>query len=179
MHRGRSAALIVLGVALMLLGLLFLAGAAGQVRRLAVAGVSLVLGAASAGYGVRGWRAAEASSPEAIRAEILALARREDGEVAHDEIVATLGSRAPAAAAVLDTLVLEGQCRRTPKSGTFYYVFSELQPRLSVLRCTYCDQEYDIASKTEKCPNCGGPVTTRVVSRGLAEGDVFRMDGES
>jgi len=67
MHRGRSAALIVLGVALMLLGLLFLAGAAGQVRRLAVAGVSLVLGAASAGYGVRGWRAAEASSPEAIQ----------------------------------------------------------------------------------------------------------------
>jgi len=176
MKRGKAAALAVAGVLLLLLGLLFLVGSAGEMRRLAVAGVSLALGALATGYGIRGWREADASSPEAIRAEILAVARREDGEVAHEEIAAALGRRAPAAAPVLDALILEGACRRTPRAGTFFYVFPELQPRLSVLRCTYCDAEYNLASKVEKCPSCGGPVATRVVSRGLAEGEVFHMD---
>ncbi|MCD4748764.1 MAG: hypothetical protein K8R59_05255 [Thermoanaerobaculales bacterium] len=178
MNRGAAAAIVGAGVIFILFGLLFLVGSAGQVRRIATAGVCLVSGALVTGFGVRRFKEAEARSPERIRAEILDLAKREDGEISRAEIFSVLGKKSHAADPVLDALVLEGICSRMPRDGAFYFTFPDLQPRLTVLRCDYCSTEQDISSDLERCPGCGGPLSPQVVIRSLSDGSIFSMDEE-
>lgn len=179
MSRTAAAALAAFGILLLAFGLLFLLGSAGQVRRLVVAGVGLASGAVVIAYAAAAFREAAARSPERIRAEILALAKREDGEISREEIASALGNRFTAADPVLDALALEGVCRRIPRGGVFFYTFPDLQPRLTVLRCDYCSTERDLNSGFEKCPSCGGPMSPQVAVRSLGEGNVFAMDEES
>jgi hypothetical protein len=172
----RAGLTVTLGTILILFGLLFLVGSAGKARRLAVAAVSLALGGATAGFGIRAWRRADELLPERLEARILALAKREDGEISREEIDAALGWRAPFAGKVLDRLVLDGKCRRIARGGTFHFLFPEIQPRLFLLVCEYCGAEYPLSSGVTSCPTCGGPVARRVVARSLAGGETFSMD---
>ena len=167
-----------LGVVLVLLGLLFLVASAGKPRRLAVAGVGLALGAVATGLGVRSWRRAEALTPERLRADILALAGARNGEVAENELAAALGDRLAAAGPVLDALLAGGTCSRRVAGGAVYLLFPELQPRLQARTCQYCGAELPIATEVATCPQCGGAITTHVVRRSLAAGEVFAMDEE-
>jgi len=168
--------MVGVGVVLVLLGLLFLVGSGGQVRRVVVAVVGLGLGGAAVGLGVRTFKRAEAVSPERIRAEILELARREDGEVTLDEIRAELGVRAAHADGVLDAMVAAGACSRHVSGGSHHFVFDDLLPRLLGRYCQYCDAEFKVAADIDSCPNCGGTLEKRVVSRSVAGGDYFKMD---
>jgi hypothetical protein len=165
-----------LGVAMLLLGLLFLVGSAGQARRLAVAAVSLALGAVAAGLGVRTFRRAAALDPDRLEADILALARRGNGEVAETELAAILGDRFEAAQPVLDSLLAAGTCRRQVRAGTVYLLFPALQPRLQIRRCEYCGAELPVVDQVTRCPACGGAVKVEVVQRSLAAGEVYAMD---
>lgn len=165
-----------LGVAMLLLGLLFLVGSAGQARRLAVAAVSLALGAVTTGLGVRSCRRAAASDPERLEADILALGHRGNGEVSEAELAAALGDRLDTARPVLNRLLAAGTCRRQVKDGTAYLLFPALQPRLLLRRCEYCGAELPIVEQATRCPACGGAVKVEVVQRSLAAGEVFAMD---
>lgn len=177
MKRVLGVLLVVLGVSLVLLGLVFIMGAAGKLHRYVVAVVCLGLGGASAGLGVRLFRQADAASPEQLRAEILALARREDGEVAAAEIAAALGRRAAAADAVMQDLVEQGVCERRSSRGGDDYVFAALQPRLMVRRCQFCEAELPLQGELTRCPGCGGTIATRRETRSVAgAADVYRMD---
>lgn len=167
---------MALGVVLLLLGLLFLVGSAGKARRLVVAAISLAGGAVLTGLGVRFWRRAEAESPEQLRAEILALARERNGEVAQPEIAARLGDRFAAAQGVLDALATEGLCQRKSAGSVIHLVFPSLQPRLQRRVCEYCRAELPISEDVTTCPSCGGTVSTRVVRQSMAAGAVFGMD---
>jgi len=176
MRRIVAAGIVAAGIFLILFGLLFLVGSAGKGRRLAVAVVSLAFGGAAAGLGARAWKRADELLPERLEALVLDLAKREDGEISQEEIEAALGWRAPFVRPVLDRLILDGTCRRTPHSGTFLYVFPELQPRLFLLVCEYCKAEYPLSSGIETCPKCGGPVSRRVLARSLGGETAFSMD---
>lgn len=176
MKRVLSIFAVVLGIALLLLGLLFLVGAAGQIQRYVVAVAAATAGAVLVGVGVRMFKQAEAASPAQLRGEILALAQREDGEISEGEVMAALGIRATRAPAVLDTMVREGLCERRQEQGTVYYLFRQLQPRLMVLRCEYCNAELPLAENITECPNCGGTVKTQVESRSVSAGELFSMD---
>jgi hypothetical protein len=178
MKRLGAVAAVGLGVLLILLGLLFLVGSAGQARRLAVAGVGLALGALATGLGVRAWRRAEALAPERLRADILELARERNGEVAESEVAAALGDRLSAARPVLDALLAGGDCQRRVTGDAVYLVFPAFQPRLMARACEYCGAELPIAEEVATCPKCGGAVTTRVVRRSLSAGEAFAMDEE-
>ncbi len=168
---------IGLGTLLALLGVLFLVGADGEVRRLVVAAIGLVGGAALVGVGIRLWKVAEALSPARLRVEILEAAKREDGEISAPELEAALGRRFAPAEPVLERLVSEGRCRRQQRSGGLYYVFPELQPRLAVRRCEYCGAELPLADELSSCPSCGGAVQTGVVQRSFSGGEgLFSMD---
>jgi len=177
MRRLAGALLTAAGVALILFGLLFLVGAAGQARRIVVAMVGLGLGGAAAGLGIRLFRQAAAASPNQVRADILDLARRRSGEVALGDISAALGRRADVAREVVEALVAEGACTRHARSGSEYLLFRDLQPRLVERRCEYCEAELPLNQELEKCPNCGGTIATRVASRSLGEGEHYSMDG--
>jgi Zn finger protein HypA/HybF involved in hydrogenase expression len=175
MKRALSVLLVVVGVALLLLGLIFFAGAAGLSSRYVFAAVSLAAGAALAGFGVRWFRAADADAPEQVLAEILEAARRRNGEVAELEVVAALGRRAPLAPPILEKLVQEKLCERKSREGATYYLFRDLQPRLFVRKCEFCAAEMSIASTATKCPRCGGAVASAVARRAVSDG-AYRMD---
>jgi len=176
MKRVLGILLVLCGVSFVLLGLLFIVGAAGRTGRFVAAVVLLALGGAAAGVGVRLYKEAAADSPEQLRAEILDLARRRNGELAEADVAATLGRRAAGADAVLAAMVSEGICERRLAGGASYYLFSELQPRLLVRRCEFCQAELPLQQELTTCPGCGGTIKTQVESRSLAGGDHYRMD---
>lgn len=176
MKRFLSVLAVVLGIALLLLGLLFLVGAGGQLHRYAIGAVALALGAVLIGVGVRLFRQAEAASPAQLRSEILELARREDGEISEGEVLAALGQRAAGAAPVLEAMIREGLCQRRTVEGAAYFRFPQLQPRLMVLRCEYCNAELPLGEPVTECPNCGGTVKTQVESRSVSSGGLYSMD---
>ena len=176
MKRTGAITLTLFGTSLILLGLLFLVGSGGQQRRLIVAGLGLGLGAIGTGFGVRAFKMADAASPEQLRAEILDLARKKNGEVGFNEISAALGRRINSGQRVLEDLVTEGVCRRGREEGREYYVFPEMQPRLMARYCQYCDAEFPISDEREDCPNCGGTLETKAAAHSVTEGSVFSMD---
>jgi hypothetical protein len=173
-----GALLAALGVAVILLGLLFLVGSAGRGSRLATAAVAFLLGAVVCGLGVRLVRRAATLDPARLEAELLALGRQHNGEVAETEVAAALGDRLAAARPVLDRLLASGTAQRHVSDGAGYLVFPALQPRLQARHCEYCGAELPVSDDVASCPQCGGKVATRVVRRSLAAGEVFAMDEE-
>jgi hypothetical protein len=168
--------LVGAGALLMALGLLFLVGAAGQARRLAVAAIALGVGGASAGLGLRSWRALERFRPEVLRGEILAEARRRSGAVSEADLIAVLGPRWEAARPVLGALAAEGACQSRTESGRRLYVFPDMEPRLAVRRCEYCGGELPLEGEVTSCPSCGGTLKLGVERVALRDGGAYRMD---
>jgi hypothetical protein len=176
MKRLGTVILVLVGVALILVGLLFLMGAAGRGSRYAVAAVGLCGGALLVGLGVRFFKQAESASPEQVRADILDLARRRNGELGEADLAALLGRRSQmTAATVVQRMETEGLCRRQLKGTAPFWVFPDLQPRLVVVRCEFCNAEFSVAETATECPNCGGTLKSQVERRSLSDGD-YRMD---
>ena len=175
MKRTLSVLLCCTGGALLLLGLLFLVGAAGQGSRFAVALVALVAGAALLGFGIKWFRAADADSPEQVLADLLEAARKRNGEVSELDVGAALGRRAVLAAPLLDKLGAAKLCERRDKDGGRFWLFPDLQPRLFVKKCRFCGAESSIASQAPKCPRCGGDIADAVARRAVSDG-AYKMD---
>ena len=169
---------VLIGVAAILLGLLFLVGSGGLPHRFAVAVVGLLLGAVAVGWGLRVLRRARRRSPERLGAEILELARRRNGELSRADLVAALGERSRVAQPVIERMIGQRICLEQHKQGAVYYLFPELQPRLMVRRCAFCDAELPLAEQLAECPRCGGSVRTQVERRSLG-GDSYNMDEPS
>ena len=176
MKRVLGILMVIVGVSLVLLGLLFIVGASGRAYRYIAAVIMLALGGALAGVGVRFFKHAEAASPEQLRAEILDLARRHNGEISEADVAAAMGRRASGADAVLEQMVCDGICDRRRRHGATYYLFEELQPRLMVRRCEFCKTELPLQEELTECPNCGGTIKTGVESRSLSGQDTYSMD---
>ncbi len=175
MKRVAGILLVLFGVGLVLLGLMFLI-TGGKASRYLTAVAGLGLGGVAVGVGVRLYKKADASSPAQIRAELLALAGRHNGELSEADVAGGLGRRATLAEAELSAMVQQGLCRREDKGGAAYYVFEEMQPRLMVRRCEFCKAELPLQEQVSECPNCGGTIETRVERRSLSEDDYYGMD---
>jgi hypothetical protein len=165
---------VLLGVGLMALGLLFLVGAAGRGSRYLVAAVGLALGGGLCALGAWLFKKVKASSPDQLEADILALAKREDGEVSLAEIAAQLGPRFELGTRQLSRMVDLGLCKRQDRGGQPYYVFAHLQPRLMVIRCEFCQAELPLNEPVDTCPRCGGSVASKVETK--AASDDYSMD---
>ncbi len=175
MKRILSLLLMAVGLASLALGLLFAIGAAGQASRYAVAATAMVLGAVSAGLGLRLSRSVDADAPDQILAVVLDLARKGSGRVSEAEILAALGRRAGFAPPILERLVTAGLAERTRAEGGPLYLFKGLQTRLFVRKCEYCGAEVTIANPAQKCPTCGGALKA-TVEPAASDGGAYRMD---
>lgn len=171
-----AALLVTVGVIATLFGLLFLVGASGRPSRWAIGGVSLALGAAVVGFGVRLFKEAQSETPDRIGAEIMALAKREDGELSTDDIRALLGERFALAIPVLAQMRDAGICRQRDEGGTAFYLFPDLQPRLALRRCEFCQAELPLGTGLSTCPQCGGLVTTQVARLAVSDAEYYGID---
>lgn len=176
MKRAGSVLLVAAGIGLIGLGLLFLIGAGGKPYRYVIGAAGLALGALAVGFGLRLFKQAERLTPDYIRAEILVLAERHNGEISEPDLMAALGTRWPQALAPLHQLVSQGICRKRVVDSTDYYVFEDLQPRLTVRRCEFCSAEIPIDDTLTSCPNCGGTIKTDVQKVSLSKDDAYSMD---
>jgi len=176
MKRVGSIFLVIFGICLILFGLLFILGAAGQTYRYVIAAVSLCLGAILTGLGIRFFKQADRLRPEYIRAEILKLAGSHNGEVSQADIKALLGERYSEANEVLANMCSQNLCQLHKRKTEIYYVFENLQPRLTVRRCEFCDTELPLDEELSSCPNCGGSIKTSVEKLSLTKGDYYSMD---
>lgn len=176
MKRVGAIVLSAFGIGGILMGLLFIVGSGGKGYRLVAAAAMLIVGAVLTGLGIRFGKQANAASPERLRLELLALAQRNDGEVAEAEVAATFGGRAMAAMQELDAMKRRGICRERNAGGATFYVFAELQPRLAIRRCEFCQAELPLDEEITECPRCGGTVDTRRETRAVSGDDVYSMD---
>ena len=176
MKRLGQVLLVVFGVAAILFGLLFVLGSAGKIHRFVVAGVSMALGAVMAGFGIRAYKRAGMTLPGYIRAEILDLANRHNGEISEADIQAKLGQRFEHAEEVLKTLRLENICKLQKEKGEIYYVFTDMLPRLTVRRCEFCGAELPLDEELSACPNCGGAIATAVEQLSVGKDEFYSMD---
>ncbi len=176
MKRSASVVLVVVGIGLVALGLLFLVGAGGEVHRFVIAAAGLALGGAAVGFGVRWFKQADRLAPDYIRAEIMELARRRNGEISEPDLMAILGRRWPHALEPLSKMLSAGTCRKRVVDDTDYYVFVDMQPRLTVRRCEFCSAELPLDGKLTSCPNCGGTLKTDVERLSLSKDDAYSMD---
>ncbi|MCB9558724.1 MAG: hypothetical protein H6707_21585 [Deltaproteobacteria bacterium] len=176
MNRLLASIAVAVGVALIALGLLFLVAAIGTPRRLVVAAVGLALGAVSTGFGLRAYRRSLRDTPLVVRGDILALARRQGGEISAAEIAAEVGARGEVATAVLSQMVKAGICQRIEASTGARYLFESLKPQLIIARCEYCQAELPLNQQLDSCPRCGGTIATRLERRDLQDDKLYRMD---
>ena len=176
MKRVGSIFLTIFGICLILFGLLFILGAAGHTYRYVIAAVSMCLGAILTGLGIRFFKTADRLRPEYIQAEILKLAGSHNGEVSQADIKALLGERYSAADQVLSAMRSQNLCQLHKRKTEIYYVFENLQPRLTVRRCEFCDSELPLDEELSSCPNCGGSIKTSVEKLSLTKDDYYSMD---
>jgi hypothetical protein len=174
--RAGAVFLVILGIASILFGLLFVLGAAGRTHRYVVAAVALALGGVFTGLGIRFFKQADRASPEQIRAEILALAREQNGEISEAEIQAVLGRRFSGAADVLSEMRAANLCQIQKRKTEIYYVFPEMQPRLTIRRCEFCSSELPLDEDLDSCPNCGGSIKTQMERLSVSKDDAYNMD---
>jgi hypothetical protein len=175
MRKVAAVVLVLVGVASCLLGLLFLVGSAGESRRLVVAALGLGLGVGLGALGARTYRRALALAPEQLVGEILEVAKRHAGDLPEPAFLAAFAGRTRAAEQVLGGLLRAGTCTRQPRGESVSYVFPELQPRLLLRRCQYCQAELPPASDAVQCPRCGG--TLKMEQEHVPDAGDYRMDG--
>ncbi|MBW2702809.1 MAG: hypothetical protein JRF33_18460 [Deltaproteobacteria bacterium] len=176
MKRALSIILILLGLAALAFGLLFIVGAGGRLSRYVIAGLGLGLGALCLGFGARLARKLQMRTSAYIRAEVLALASRHNGELSQADLQAQLGERFPDGVPVLAQLQQAGLCRQTEREGKTFYVFPDMQPRLTIRKCEFCDAELPLDEQLSSCPNCGGSIKTRIERLSLSKDEAYSMD---
>ncbi|MFH1810029.1 MAG: hypothetical protein ABIJ09_14885 [Pseudomonadota bacterium] len=176
MTRVMGALVVVVGLALLALGVLFLIAAQGHTSRYLVALGGLAAGALGLSLGVRWFKLGASRTPEALRAELLRLAEQHSGEISEADAMAALGSRWTLAGPVLQQLTEQGLCRRERKAATTYFVFPGLLARLAVRRCVHCDAELPLDDTLATCPRCGGRIEIGVQALALSRGEFYGMD---
>jgi hypothetical protein len=170
-----GALLGIVGLALIALGFLFLIGSGGKSHRYLVAILCLATGAAVVGLGVWLFKRALAQSPDRIEGRLLALAKREDGEISLAEIVALFGVQFRRVSPILERLQDSGVCERQSRNGHPFFVFPQLQQRVLLLRCNFCQAELPQNQKIDTCPKCGGTVSTERKAIAASE-ETYSMD---
>jgi len=148
---------LLVSVALLALGALFLCAATSQPSRLFLAGALLLVGGGLAAWSGLTLRRLRELDPEHLSDRITELARAGgNAEVTLSQVVAELGVPDEAALVALGLLEGRGQCHREFRGERQFYIFPGLKLSMVKRRCPYCGREFSVKTPVYKCPQCGG-----------------------
>lgn len=164
----------VIGLPGAVLGFLFLAAARGDSSRQATGIILVAAGIFLAAGGIFLFLKGMAMRPAGIRARLLKLARRGNGELTPEEITAALGD-SDAVRAEMNIFLRSGLAKETVKENRKIYLFSDFQHHLIMKACPYCGNDYPVRDDIERCPTCGGDLKLKSETTSL-EDDPWYMD---
>lgn len=136
-----------------LLALVASAGASGNPgTRLAIAGLSLVLGLGQLGAVALAFQRLMRTRPSAIEAQVIALAEASRAPVTVAEVAAAVSIGPDEAQAVLGGMVAKRFCRQV---GPDRYEVRGIGGQRIQRSCPYCGASLPVRDSLEVCPQCG------------------------
>jgi len=160
--------LSVIGILAGGLGFLFIAASSSEPARFGRGVAFLVAGGLMLLPGIFLFVKGLAALPGAIRARILKLARRRNGEITEEQVTGEIGS-SDAVTAEMNLLVRSGLAKEMVKEGRKHFIFSDFQHHLTMKACPYCGNDYPVREDIEQCPSCGGDL--KLKKQGSSGGD--------
>lgn len=161
----RTVLFLVIGVAVVLIvvGLIFLCGMAGEgasIFRLLISLILLGTGGGLAFWGGTSLRRAVSLAPDNLDDQITRLARQRGGELTLAQVVSALKAPDEAVEEALALLMDRGQAfpEYRQERGEVY-VFPGLKAARMVRRCESCGTEYSVKEAVYVCTRCGGKVS--------------------
>ena len=150
-----SFAAIILAIAFLIIGLVFLI-AANSASRFLTAVALLAAGCALIWVAIRNLRRIQELSPENLETSIVDLARRLGGEVSVAQVRAEFRISQVLAIEALERLRRQGISQVEPRGERVVYLFKGVIPAKAIRKCPYCGSEFPVRQAMRSCPNCGG-----------------------
>lgn len=166
--------LIIVSIPLFLLGLLFLIASGGASSRLIVGFVGIIAGSGLGFLGGIFIKTAFSLTPEQILNSILSLAKRNNGYLTKEAIIAELGNY-PQVEKVIQSILIKQTAIVDYSTGRQTYVFPDFLHEIIVKMCVYCNSEYPLRDPIQKCTQCGGDIK---LQKGKIEkrNEIFSLD---
>ena len=155
MNRLLAIIAIVLAIALLIFGLIFLI-AADSASRFLTAVALLGAGALLVWFAVHTLRRLRELDPENLGTAIVDLARRVGGDVSVAQVRAEFKIDQQRALEALERLRQQGLAQLEHRGERTVYLFKGVLPAKAIRKCPYCGSEFPVRSAVRQCPNCGG-----------------------
>jgi hypothetical protein len=169
-----GAALFIFGLALLLLGIMFIIVSSERGSRLVTGVILAVFGLLLLLIGIRLFRAGISVSPAVIKEKILKLAGKNHGELPEDVITGAIGT-SDTLDFQLQSMINSRIAKKTFRKGRTFYLFSQFNMELVVKKCPYCGNDYPVRDDIESCSSCGGNLKVSV-ERIKGKDDSYSMD---
>ncbi len=169
-----GAVLFILGLALLLLGIMFIIASDNEKRRVITGIILSPFGLLLLVFGIRFFREGLSLSPQRIREKILKLAAQNHGELPENVIMGEIGK-----SDILDfqliSMINSGIAKKTFRDGQTFFLFSQFNMKLIVKQCPYCGNDYPVRDDIETCSSCGGDLRVSI-ERKVDEDNSYSMD---
>lgn len=152
-----SIAIMVLGVAMGLLGVIFLLAPGKAVTGM----IMLVLGIILIATAANRLKVIAQLSPEGVEQQLTAMATGSNGELTVASAAGVTHLDDSTVRAALDRMLQQGMIQIEHRQGVEYYIFPGLREQKMVKKCPYCGNEYPVAQHLRTCPSCGGNLEIR------------------
>lgn len=160
--------LSLFGLAIMVLGMMFIIASDKQKSRFAIGIILTMFGSSLLIMGVRLFRAGISLSPAKIKEKILQLAGKNHGELPEDIIIGEIGKSDTLNYQLLQ-MIKSGIAKKGFRNERAFYLFSQFNMKLVVKQCPYCGNDYPVRDDIETCSSCGGNL--KISIQRIGEGD--------
>ena len=150
-------AIMVLGIAMGLLGVIFLLAPGHGVQGIILLVLGIILIATSANR----LKVLAQLSPEGIEQQLAAMATGSNGEITVASAAGVTHLDDGTIRATLDRMLQQGMIQIEHRQGVEYYIFPGLREQKMVKKCPYCGNEYPVVQHLRTCPSCGGNLEIR------------------
>lgn len=157
MNKTVAFVVLLIGAAMLGLGLLFLCASIRAPQRMILAMLLIVIGAAGAAWAGATFRRLGDIEPKRLADRIVEMVRLQGKfEATAAEAVAGLAAPAANIQQALELLQSRGEAVPENRDDRRVFVFPNLKESKVERRCPYCGAQFPVKQALTQCPNCGG-----------------------